>query len=41
MKKLMAKYSSSVLSIVAVAFVSVACPAWVHNPKVPQELLSK
>ncbi|WP_127589202.1 cyclic lactone autoinducer peptide [Paenibacillus koleovorans] len=39
MKKIIARNASQILSVLAVVFVSAASFWWVHNPKVPKELL--
>jgi cyclic lactone autoinducer peptide len=41
MRKSIARYSSRVLSVLAVAIVTPASWIYIHNPKVPQELLKK
>lgn len=41
MKHVAAKYSSVVLSALAVILVTPASWFWGNNPKVPQELLKK
>lgn len=39
MNSLIAKYASTVVAVMAIIFVSVACPGFNHRPEVPQELL--
>ncbi|WP_082053077.1 AgrD family cyclic lactone autoinducer peptide [Gordoniibacillus kamchatkensis] len=41
MKKLAAKHTSMMLSLIALAFVVVASPVLYHRPQVPQDLLKK